>query len=177
MSVTNTDQTFGVVTRLIHWVMALGIIAMLGFGTYLANMTVNMSNFHLFAWHKSVGLLLLALALTRLIWHRVTSPPNPKGGVPAWQMRLAKGTHIALYLLMVAVPLTGWIASSATGIDVLFFGITLPHIAPASEAWEDGFFLAHTILTKVLFVLVILHIAGAVKRRDGTILRMIKGTH
>ncbi|HBZ43211.1 MAG TPA: cytochrome B [Maritimibacter sp.] len=174
MSLTNGPDRFGAGTRVIHWVMALGIIGMLGFGTYLARMTVNMSNFHLFAWHKSFGITLLVLAFVRIVWHRLTPPPAPLPSVP-WQDRLARGVHYGFYALLLLVPLTGWIASSATGIDVQLFGLTLPHIAPTSEAWEDLFFAAHSALTKLLAALVVLHIAGAVKRRDGTLRRMVRG--
>ncbi|MBV7377496.1 cytochrome b [Maritimibacter dapengensis] len=174
MSLWNTEDRFGLVTRVLHWVMALGVIGMLGFGTYIANMTVNMSNFHLYAWHKSIGLTLLLLALVRIVWHLGSRVPKSLPA-PKWQEALARVVHFGLFLLLLAVPLTGWIASAATGIDVVFWGVTLPSIAPASEAWEDAFFAAHGVLTKLLLAAIVLHIAGAVKRRDGTLRRMVRG--
>ena len=95
-------------------------------------------------------------------------------------MRLARGVHAALYGLMLVVPLTGWIASAATGIDILLWNqITLPRVVPVSEAWENGFFLAHKILTRLLMALLVVHVAGLVFRivvkRDRTLARMIRG--
>lgn len=172
----NSGTGFGAITRALHWIMALGVIGMLAFGTYLARMEVSLANLWMFGFHKSIGLLLLAMALLRLGWHRLSPPPAPLGGVPAWQMQLARFTHAGLYLLVLAVPLTGWIASAASGLDVVLFERwTLPRIAPVSEAWQDGFFLAHRLLTKLLMALVALHVAGALKRRDGTLRRMLRG--
>lgn len=174
MNLSNTEDRFGLVTRALHWVMALGVIGMLGFGTYIANMTVNMSNFHLYAWHKSIGLTLLLLAFIRIVWHLRSRVPKSLPA-PKWQEALARAVHFGLYLLLLAVPLTGWIASAATGIDVVFWGVTLPSIAPVSEAWEEAFFVAHGVLTKLLLAAIVLHVAGAVKRRDGTLRRMVRG--
>ena len=174
MKLANTTAKFGAVSRGLHWLMALGIIGMLGFGTYLANMTVNLSNFHLYGWHKSIGIVLLALAALRLGWHLASPPP---GSLPAsaWQQTLVRWVHRAFYVLMFAVPLTGWIGSAATGIDVQLFGLTLPRIAPVSETWETVFLGAHGWITKALAVLILIHVAGALKRRDGTLRRMLRG--
>lgn len=176
MGVTNSASRFGLATRALHWLMAAGIIAMLGFGTYLGRIEPSLSTIWMYGAHKSVGLVLLALALARVGWHLASPPPHPLGGVPAWQTALARATHRGLYLLIVAVPLSGWIGSAASGIDVVLFDRwTLPRIAPLSEAWTDGAFLVHGVLTKLLAALVVLHIAGALKRRDGTLRRMLRG--
>jgi cytochrome b561 len=176
----NGPGRFGWVTRAIHWAMAAGIFAMLALGTYVARMEVSLGNLWLYALHKSVGLTLLALVLVRVAWHRVSPPPGPIGGVRPWQMQLARGAHGGLYALMFLVPLSGWLASAATGLDVIWWGWTLPRIAPVSEAWSTGLFAAHVVLTKVLMALVVLHVAGAMWRtlahRDGTLARMVRGT-
>ena len=148
----NGADTFGWVSRLIHWLMAVCIIGMLGFGTYIANMTPSMGNLWMYGLHKSVGLCLLALVLVRIVWHRISPPPAIlTDGIAPWQLTLAQGVHLSLYGLMIAVPLTGWIASAATGIDVVLFNwITLPQITPVSEAWDRTFFALHGVLTKLL---------------------------
>ncbi len=87
----NGPDRFGWVTRTIHWAMAAGIVAMLGLGLYVARMEVGLGNLWLFALHKSVGLTLLVLVLVRVVWHRISPPPAPLGGVARWQMRLARG--------------------------------------------------------------------------------------
>lgn len=172
----NGPQRFGPATRALHWTMAAGLLAMLVFGTALSRMEPALANIWLYGLHKSIGLLLLGLAAIRIAWHVVSPPPAPLGGVPAWQLRLARATHVLLYVLMVAVPLAGWIGSAASGIDVVLFERwTLPRIAPLSEAWQDTAFLAHDLLTKLLAALIVLHVAGALKRRDGTLRRMLRG--
>lgn len=175
----NGPDRFGPVSRVIHWAMAAGIIVMLGLGLYIVRMEVSLGNLWLYALHKSVGLTLLALVVVRIVWHRISPPPAPLGGVAPWQMRLARGAHGALYLLMGAVPVTGWLASAATGLDVLWWGITLPRVVPVSEALSVGLFAAHGVLTKVLIGVVALHLTGALWRAighgDGTLRRMVRG--
>ena len=175
----NTADRFGWLSRALHWGMALAILGMLGLGTVLDRMEVNLSNLWLFGLHKTVGITLLALMVLRLVWHRISPPPRPLGGVPGWQITAARWTHRAFYGLLLAVPLSGWIASSATGIDVMFadrWG--MPALAPVSEAWENAGFAVHGILTKLLAALILLHVAGALKRAiagDGTLRRMLWG--
>lgn len=171
---------FGRVTRALHWIMAAGILATLALGAWIARMEPGLANLWLYGLHKTMGVSLLGLTLLRLAWHRVRPPPGPLPGPPAWQMALARATHRALYLLMLAVPLSGWAYASATGLDVLVFGrIVLPPVAPVSAGWEDGLHLLHRVLTRALLALVALHVAGALKRslvdRDGTLARMIRG--
>ncbi len=170
---------FGVISRVIHWGMALGILFMLALGTRLEFLQPGLSNLWLYGLHKTVGISLLGLVVLRLIWHRISPPPAPIGGVPLWQERLAIWAHRALYGLLLAVPLSGWVYSSATGLDVMFADRwVMPALAPVSEAWEKAGFAVHGWLTKLLAALVLLHVAGALKRAfagDGTLRRMIRG--
>lgn len=172
--------SFGPVTRALHWIMAAGILATFALGAYVARMEVGLSNLWLFGLHKTFGISLLVLATIRILWHGVRPPPGPLPGPPEWQMALARLTHKALYVLMVAVPLSGWAYASATGLDVLIFNrFILPPIAPVSELWEARLLLVHKTLTWTLIAVVALHVAGALKRglveKDGTIARMIRG--
>ncbi len=181
MTARNSLNGFGWVSRLLHWGMALLLLGMLGFGTYIERMEPSLANLWLYGLHKSIGISLLMLALLRLAWHRISPPPaSLSAGIPGWQMRASRAVHALLYALMLAVPLTGWIASSATGIDTVFFGgPILPAIAPVSEGWETAFFIAHGILTKLLLLCIAIHVAGALQRRflhrDRTLSRMITG--
>jgi cytochrome b561 len=109
----NTPTRFGLVTRLLHWGMALAIIAMLVLGTRLEDMQPGLANLWLYSLHKSIGLILLALVPVRLIWHRISPPPAPQGTPGDWTNRLARAAHVALYLLLLAIHLSGWVASSA----------------------------------------------------------------
>lgn len=172
---------FGRMSRALHWGMALGILGTAGLGAYVARMEVGLGNLWLFGLHKTIGFCLLALALLRIGWHRLVPPPGPLPGPPEWRMRLARGTHRALYGLMLAVPLSGWAYGSATGIDTVIFGrVTVPPIAPASPQWEAVLVLLHRTLAWTLLALVALHVAGALERaavrRDGTLRRMLAGS-
>ena len=181
MAARNGVESFGWVSRLIHWAMAVCIIGMLAFGTYIANMTPSMSNLWMYGLHKSVGLCLFALVVVRLVWHRISPPPAIlTDGIAPWQLTVARWLHVLLYALMLAVPLTGWIASAATGIDVVLFNsVTLPQITPVSEAWDTVFFALHGWLTKLLIGALVLHAGGALVRYfrhgDRTLQRMVRG--
>lgn len=179
MAWRNTPDSFGLVSRVIHWTMAALILALLPLGLRIASMEPGLANLWLYGLHKTLGLTALALVLLRLLWHRVSPPPPPLGPPGTWEMRAARAGHVALYVLMLAVPLTGWAASSATGIDVMFADRwVVPAIAPVSESWENAGFAAHYLLAKLLIALVMLHMAAAVKREiegDGTLTRMIRG--
>ena len=175
----NDPQHFGLVTRLIHWGMALLIVSMLILGTKLAYMRPNLSNLALYGLHKTGGFIALTLVILRLIWHRISPPPAPIGPPNAWNNRAAKVAHRLIYLLLLCIPLSGWVASSATGIDVMFMDLwVIPPIAPVSEAWGHWGFLVHGVLTKALMAVLVLHVLGALKRGidgDATMQRMIGG--
>jgi cytochrome b561 len=175
----NSATRFGWVSRALHWVMAALILGQLGLGTGIVRMQPALSNLWLYGLHKSLGMTVLALAVLRLIWHRITPPPPPLGPPDHWTNHLAQVSHALIYVLMLAVPITGWLGASASGIDsVIFDRWTLPAIAPVSEAWQDAGFALHGICTKALMALLFLHIVGAIRRglaHDGTLSRMITG--
>lgn len=175
----NDATHFGIISRLIHWTMAVLIISLLILGTELSHIKPGLSNLWLYGLHKTLGLTAFALVLIRLIWHRISPPPSPIGPPKAWEVRLAKGVHILTYALLVLIPLTGWIYASATGLDIMFADRwVIPSVAPVSEAWENTAHLAHKVLTKVLMGVLALHVLGALRRGvvgDGTMERMIGG--
>lgn len=180
MAARNSLHSYGWISRAIHWIVALIILGMLVLGTYLTRMQPSLSNLWLFGLHKSIGMCLLALMVLRLIWHRISPPPPTlSAGIPAWQLRTSKIVHVFLIVLVLMIQISGWIGSSATGIDmVLFNTVKVPPIAPVSETWDNNAFLAHGILTKILMALIALHIAGALHRHfvhhDDTLKRMFR---
>lgn len=103
---------------------------------------------------------MLGLVILRLLWHLASPPPTPLGP-PGPLHVLARGVHRAFHVLLIAIPLTGWAGSSATGIDVMIADRwTMPMLAEASEATEKLFFGAHGVLTELLIGLILLHVAG-----------------
>ena len=178
MPLRNGPDSFGLVTRVIHWGMMLLVVAMLALGNRIAGMEPGLSILWLYGLHKTLGFLVLALVLVRIAWHLVSPPPPPLGarGLSFWAARSA---HWAFYVLLIAIPLTGWAGSSATGIDVMIADrwTVPPLVAPSAEG-EAFWFRLHGILTKILLGLVVLHMLGALKREmdgDGTLTRMIRG--
>jgi len=175
----NSAAGYGLITRILHWSMMVLIFGMLILGTRIADMQPNLSNIYLYGVHKTFGFAVLLLTLIRAVWHRISPPPPPIGDAKAFTNRLARAVHLLIYLCLIAIPISGWIASSATGLDVLLFDrIPLPAIAPVSEAWEQNGFVAHGLLPKALMALLAAHILGAMLRgvkQDGTIKRMISG--
>lgn len=175
----NDPTHFGLVSRLIHWTMAVLIISLLILGTKLSHLQPGLANLWLYGLHKTLGLTAFALVLIRLIWHRISPPPAPIGPPKAWETRLAKFVHQLTYALLVLIPLAGWVYASATGIDIMFADRwVIPPIAPVSVAWENAGLLAHSILTKTLMGVLTLHVAGALKRAilgDGTLARIVGG--
>ncbi|MBD1203525.1 MAG: cytochrome b [Rhodobacteraceae bacterium] len=173
----NSAESFGLISRLLHWGIAGLVVVMLSLGLRLEDMEPGLANLWLYGLHKSLGLLTLSLMVARILWHLYSPPPRPIGG--GWQARVARATHLTLYLLLLAIPLTGWIGSAATGIDVVIFDRwTLPTIAPVSPDWEALGFTLHDALTKVLILLLFLHMGAALKREmdgDGTLRRIITG--
>jgi cytochrome b561 len=178
MALQNSPDSFGLVTRVIHWGTMLLVIGQLALGNRITEMQPGLANLWLYGLHKTLGFALLALVIARIAWHITSPPPAPLGprNVAFWG---ARGAHWALYLLLIAIPLTGWAGSSATGIDVMIADRwTVPPLVAASAEAEAFWFRLHDILTKALFGLVVLHMLGALKREmegDGTLTRMLRG--
>jgi cytochrome b561 len=178
MDLRNRPDRFGIVTRLLHWGMAVLIAGMFALGLRLTSMEPGLATLWLYGLHKTVGVCLLVLVVLRILWHVISRPPAPLG--PPGRMRMiVRIWHRALYALMIATPVAGWAGSSASGIDTVIFGrITLPAIIAPGEAAEDLWFRLHGIFAKLLIAMALVHMLGALKREmegDGTLTRMIRG--
>ena len=129
--------------------------------------------------HKSVGLSILLLTLVRLGW-RIANPAIPlPDSTPRWQKLTARATHVLFYVFLIAMPLVGWAASSAAGRDILWFGLFEWPLLPIGGGRETAGQLMdlHELAAKALYVLIFLHVAGALKHhfidRDTVLHRMI----
>lgn len=178
MALKNGPDEFGLVTRVIHWTMMLLVIGQLALGLRIGDMEPGLANLWLYGLHKTIGFSVLTLIFARIAWHIISPPPHPIGprNGSFWAARAA---HWSIYVLLIAIPLTGWAGSSATGIDVMIADRwTVPPLVEASEAGEAFWFRLHDILTKILIGLITIHMLGAFKREmegDGTLTRMLKG--
>lgn len=164
-------RTFSPLQRLLHWVMAVCILAMLFIGIGMVS-TIAPRYLTLVSIHKPLGIAILVLALLRLfIRWRLGSPPLP-ADLPEPMKLAAHLSHVALYALMIAMPLIGWgMLSAASYPVVLFGGVTLPPILPPGDSLHALLRSAHTWLALAFFALILMHLAAALfhalVRRDG----------
>ena len=170
---------FAPLARLLHWLMALMIIAMLFIG---AGMAASVSERHewLLNLHKPLGIAILLLVVVRLFVRFSTRQPPLPADLPAVQVLAAKLSHVLLYALMFILPVVGWAMISAAGDPVMLSSsLQLPSILPANPTTFAFLRKAHTYLAYLLFLTVLLHLAAALfhgwVRRDGVLQSMLMG--
>ena len=161
-----------------HWTIALLVILNLAVGLLHDSVPA------LRAWmgaHQALGLAILALTAARIAWRLAHRPPPLPARTPGWERGLAHTTHAVLYLLMIAMPLTGWMMVSGGGKPggVGIFGLfTVPYL-PVSKATGHLGHSAHGVLGWVMLGLVVLHIGAALRHhlllRDPVLTRMAPG--
>ena len=175
---------YNTVAMVLHWLLALVILAMFGIGIYMTDLPFSPQRLKLYNWHKWAGVTFLALTLLRLVWRMTHRPPALPVAVtrtmPGWQHRAYHATHHLMYLLFFAVPLVGWAYSSAAGFPVVWFGqIPLPDLLPVNKEVAELIKPLHKLLALALMALAGLHIAAAIKHqwvdRDGLLSRMLPG--
>ena len=168
---TGLRERFTWSQRLVHWLMAVCILAMLFIGVGMMS-TVRPTYLTLVSIHKPLGATLLVLAFVRLALRlRYGAPPLPSG-MPEPMKLAARLSHYAFYVLMFAMPLLGWGMLSAAAYPVMLFGgVHLPAILPQSDSLHSLLWAAHRYLALVFFALILLHLAAALFhaliRRDG----------
>ena len=178
MLIGNTQRSYGLVTQLVHWGTVFLIAWLFWLGFTMTDLPLSPEKFEVYALHKSLGLTVLTVAVLRLIWRHLFPRPAFEGEMSGFERIAAHVSHIGFYLLMLAIPLTGWMYSSATAIPVSWFGlITLPNLVGASEPLAKTLEQTHELLGYLLLALIALHVAGALKHhfvgRDRTLMRMI----
>jgi len=186
---TTRQQRYTAVAIALHWAIALLIIGMIAVGWIMDAMPGGPGSpkIAIIQIHKAVGITILMLTIARIIW-RVMNPPPAEPRMPKWQSLLATLVHILLYVLMIAMPLTGWIMASAEidQHDTRYFGTFemyvpgIPGLAPETrKGLADGFEQVHSNLAWVIIGLLVLHVAGALKHqfvdKDGLLARMAPG--
>lgn len=151
---------------LLHWVMALLIAVAFPLGLYMADLDPSPFRVKLFIWHKWIGITVLALLLVRILWRLTHRPPALPAAIPAYAARLSAVVAFLMYVLVFAVPVVGWIHSSAAGHTVVWFNlITLPDLVEKNKELSHFTEELHSTLNWILFGLVSLHVAGALKHQ------------
>jgi cytochrome b561 len=148
---------FTMFSRILHWTIAMLIIAMLFIGV---GMVASLSNYHwLVSIHKPLGILILVLVAIRLVNRLINPAPSLPEGMPAWQRFVAHASHIVLYVLMFALPLVGW---GMLRYPIILCGpLQLPPILPHDAALYAVLRTVHTVLAFLLFATFIAHFSAA----------------
>jgi len=170
----NSTMRYGAVAMSLHWLIAAAIVFMFWLGPFMANLPeTDPRQFPLFQLHKSIGLTILVLTLARLAWRLLNPVPDLPARMPPWERFTARAVHYTFYALMIVVPLFGWATVSAAPIAVptTWFGLFewphLPFLADLPRAQkqivEDPLAATHATLAFSMALLVVVHIAAALK--------------
>jgi cytochrome b561 len=169
---------YGAVAQTFHWVIAALIVTQFVLANLADALPVGARKLELLARHKSFGMTVLMLAVLRLLWRLKNPPPALPSAMKPIERLVARATHLAFYVLLFAMPFTGWLMSSAKNYSVSWFGLfTWPNLIGKSQSAFKLLQTTHHALSKVLFAIAALHILAALKHhfwdKDEVLLRML----
>ncbi len=164
--------------RLLHWLMAALLIGLLALGFYMSDLPLSPEKLQLYAWHKWAGVTAFILLAIRLLWRATHRPPALPASMSATAQRMAHLGHLALYALMIAIPLSGWLMSSAKGFQTVYFGVLpIPDLLAKNPELGELLATLHGGLNLLLVLTVLGHAAAALKHhfvdRDDVLRRML----
>jgi cytochrome b561 len=183
MRLRSDRDRWGGVMKTLHWLMVLLIVGLATVGWYMKGMPNSPDKIGVYALHKSLGLTVLALAVLRLWWRTFVDrerPPLPPH-MPAWQRFGAHASHVGLYALLFAIPLSGWLFNSAANFPLRWFGLfSVPSLSGPDPALKAFAGAAHWALFWVLCAVLAAHVGAALWHhfvaRDEVLRRMWPGT-
>lgn len=178
MQFKNSEQQYGGVAQLFHWVIVGLIITQFVLASKADALPLGLAKIGVLAQHKSVGMTVFGLAILRLLWRFMNPVPPMPADTPGWQRIAAHISHWGLYALILLTPLFGWMMSSARNFPVSYFGLfTLPNLVQPDKALYEFFHEAHEVLATAILVLAVLHALAALKHhffdRDNVLRRML----
>lgn len=162
----------------LHWLVAFLILAAFPLGLYMGGLALSPLKLKLISYHKWLGVTVFLLVAVRLAWRATHTPPPLPAAMPAWERYAALGLHHLLYVLLFAIPLSGWLMSSARGFQTVYLGVLpLPDLIARDKALGDALKEVHGLLNFGMLGLVIAHAGAALKHqfidRDGILARML----
>jgi cytochrome b561 len=174
----NTARSYGLISQLFHWVIVALILFQYTWAWRISNTEGLRARFELVTQHKTMGMMILSLALLRLGWRLFNRPPPLPGTLPPWEKTAAHATHWLLYALLLAMPLSGWLYSSAAGLGDYWWGpVRFPGLVGTSEPLEDLLGRTHQALGILLALVAGLHVLAALRHhfllRDDVLKRML----
>ena len=148
----------------LHWLVALLIFVAFPLGLYMADLPLSPEKLKLFSYHKWIGVTVFTLAGLRVVWRLTHQPPPLPDSVVGWQRRASAIAHGLLYLLILVIPVSGWLMSSAEGVQTVWFGVLpLPDLISKDKALGEVLGEIHETLNYTMLALVVLHVAGALQ--------------
>jgi cytochrome b561 len=176
----NTDQAWGAAAKLLHWTIAALVLAQIASGWAAVQWPLSPTKLDLFVWHKSTGMLILALMAARLAWRLADPAPALPVDMAPWERRAAHASHFSIYLVLLLMPVTGWMISSAANIPFrAFWLVRMPPIVAPDKATADAAAYAHFLLFVALSLLLAAHIGAALRhhflKHDDVLMRMLPG--
>ena len=177
MMANGASQRYSTTAILLHWLTAVLIVCGFTLGLSMVGLPLSRQKLQWYAWHKWIGVSVFLLTCARLAW-RWSHPAPPLPPMPAWQARAALLSHGALYVLLLAIPLSGWSFSSAAGVQVVYLGLVpLPDLFAKDRQTAAILLAVHQTLNFTLLALVCLHTAAALKHqfvdKDDLLARML----
>jgi cytochrome b561 len=174
----NTVARWGAVAQFLHWLIVALIILQVILASIAEDLPTGVQKIAMYARHKSVGITILVLAIVRLAWRWANPRPPLPDTLKPYERGLAGFTHAALYILLFAMPLTGWMMTSARGFPVSWFGFfQLPDFVPKDKSLYEAMKQTHDTLALVLYAIVTLHVLAALKHhfvlKDNVLRRML----
>jgi cytochrome b561 len=168
---------FSRVAIALHWLIAAAIFGTFALGLYMHELPLSPTKLRLYSYHKWIGVTIFLLVLARIAW-RLAHPAPALPDMPRWQKFAAHLSHVLLYLLTLAVPLSGWLFSSASGLQTVYFGVLpIPDLLAKNKATAEMLKAVHYYLNMTMLALVVLHVAAALKHhfadRDDVLARML----
>ncbi len=176
----NTDQSWGAPAKLLHWAVAALVFAQITLGWAAVSWRLSPTKLDLFVWHKSTGMLILMLMVVRVAWRSANATPSLPADMRALERSAAHASHLLLYLLLLVMPITGWIVNSAANIPFrMFWLIPVPAIVVPDQATADAAARVHFVLFVALSLLLAVHIGAALRhhflKRNNVLVRMLPG--
>ena len=148
----------------LHWLVALLIFVAFPLGLYMADLPFSPEKLKLFSYHKWIGVTVFMLAAFRVVWRLTHTPPPLPASVADWQRRASAIVHGLLYLLILVIPISGWLMSSAKGVQTVWFGVLpLPDLIGKDKALGEQLAEVHETLNYTMLALVVLHLVGALQ--------------
>lgn len=181
MNLNNTIESYGLVSRVIHWLMAILIVGLFAMGLYMTSLGYYDALYHTLPWwHKSVGLSIFLLLILRVIWKSTNPEPRSLTTHSAFEKKAASLTHKSFYLLISLIVVSGYFISTAKGKGVSFFDwLEIPALIEPITEQADQAGAIHLWLAYALAAFVVAHAAGALKHhfidKDETLKRMTRG--